>query len=286
MTETPPIHEAADLFPLEEETLDALAADIREHGQAKDIELYEGKVLDGRRRLRACNLAGIAPRFRDVTAEVTEPVAYVLSLNLHRRQLTPSQKAIVAARVREMYDKAAKERQTASLKKGKQVPVVEKIPQRETGTKSRDAAGKAVGVNGKYVDHATKVLANAVPEVVKAVEDGRMNVTTAALLATESPEVQREEATKPNRNRKYAPTPNGAPPKKAAPPAPEPTQPAAPEPQQQAKGRPAKLPDGFLGVGVIRAHEAINILSRIPRNDALRKDGFKLVKDWLRREEL
>lgn len=285
MTETPPIHEAADLFPLEEETLDALAADIRERGQAKDIELYEGKVLDGRRRLRACNLAGVAPRFRDVTAEVTEPVAYVLSLNLHRRQLTPSQKAIVAARVREMYDRAAKERQKASggdRKSAKEKSVVEKIPQPAAGTKSRDAAGKAVGVNGKYVDHATKVLANAVPEVVKAVEDGRMNVTTAALLATEAPEVQREEATKPKRNRKYTPTQNAG----AIKPAPEATQPAAPEPQQQSKGRPEKVPDGFLGVGVIRAHEAINILSRIPRNDALRKDGFKLVKDWLRREEL
>lgn len=282
MTDTPPIHEAADLFPLEEETLAALADDIRERGQAKEIELYEGKVLDGRRRLRACKLAGVEPRFRDVTAEVTEPVAYVLSLNLHRRQLTPSQKAIVAARVREMYDKAAKERQTAGLKKGKQAPVVEKIPQREAGKKARDAAGKAVGVNGKYVDQATKVLANAVPEVVKAVEDGRMNVTTAALLATEAPEVQREEATKPKRNRKYTPTQNAA----AVKPAPEATQPAAPEPQQQAKGRSEKVPDGFLGVGVIRAHEAINILSRIPRNDALRKDGFKLVKDWLRREEL
>jgi ParB-like chromosome segregation protein Spo0J len=284
MTETPPIHEAADLFPLEEETLDALAADIRERGQAKDIELYEGKVLDGRRRLRACNLAGVAPRFRDVTAEVAEPVAYVLSLNLHRRQLTPSQKAIVAARVREMYDRAAKERQKshAGTAPGKRKTLVENVPQVKEGTKSRDAAGKAVGVNGKYVDHATKVLANAVPEVVKAVEDGRMNVTTAALLATEAPEVQREEATKPKRNRKYTPTQNAG----AIKPAPEATQPAAPEPQQQSKGRPEKVPDGFLGVGVIRAHEAINILSRIPRNDALRKDGFKLVKDWLRREEL
>jgi hypothetical protein len=283
MNDTPPIHEAADLFPLEEETLDALAADIREHGQAKEIELYEGKVLDGRRRLRACKAAGVAPRFRDVTAEVTEPVAYVLSLNLHRRQLTPSQKAIVAARVREMYDKAAKDRQKEAGKqhgRGKE-KVVEKVPQPNDGTKSRDAAGKAVGVNGKYVDYATKVLANAVPEVVQAVEQGRMNVTTAALLATESPEAQREEATKPKRNRKYTPTQNAG----AIKPAPEATQPAAPEPQQ-AKGRSEKVPDGFLGVGVIRAHEAINILSRIPRNDALRKDGFKLVKDWLRREEL
>lgn len=36
------------------------------------------------------------------------------------------------------------------------------------------------------------------------------------------------------------------------------------------------------GVGVIRANEAVNSLSRIPKNDALRKRGFQIVKDWIK----
>jgi ParB family chromosome partitioning protein len=36
------------------------------------------------------------------------------------------------------------------------------------------------------------------------------------------------------------------------------------------------------GVGVIRAHEAINILSRIPKNDRLLDSGFRIVEDWIK----
>jgi ParB-like chromosome segregation protein Spo0J len=36
------------------------------------------------------------------------------------------------------------------------------------------------------------------------------------------------------------------------------------------------------GVGIIRGHEAINCLIRIPKNDALRKRGFQVVTDWIR----
>jgi hypothetical protein len=35
------------------------------------------------------------------------------------------------------------------------------------------------------------------------------------------------------------------------------------------------------GVGVARAHEAINYLIRIPKNDGLRKRGFQIVADWI-----
>jgi hypothetical protein len=38
---------------------------------------------------------------------------------------------------------------------------------------ARDEVGKVIVVSGKSVDHATKVLNNAVPEVIKAVDGGR-----------------------------------------------------------------------------------------------------------------
>ena len=47
-------HEAANLFPLDEENLAGLANDIRERGQLVPIETLGGKVLDGRRRWLAC----------------------------------------------------------------------------------------------------------------------------------------------------------------------------------------------------------------------------------------
>ena len=48
------------------------------------------------------------PFFRDVTA--SDPVQRVLSLNLFRRHLTTSQRAMVGARAKELYEAEARDR--------------------------------------------------------------------------------------------------------------------------------------------------------------------------------
>jgi hypothetical protein len=147
-------------------------------------------------------MAGVIPAIRNVSPE--DPVSYVLSLNLHRRHLTPSQASMCAARAREIYEREAKERQ---LRKPTTV-VPENLPEQKKGD-ARDIAGKAFGVSGKSVDHAKRVLDKGIPELAKAVDSGRMAVSTAAILATEPPEVQKAEVEKPTRNRTYTPNIGG-----------------------------------------------------------------------------
>jgi hypothetical protein len=121
-----------------------------------------------------------------------DPVDCVLSKNLHRRHPTPGQRALCAARataLREKLDAEARERQAATRKKGNS-PVQANLSERDKG-QSRDAAGKLFSVGGRSVDYATKIIKDAVPEVVKAVEEGRMAVSTAAILSSETEEVQR-----------------------------------------------------------------------------------------------
>src|SRR5262245_65022664 len=96
-------HEAANIFPLDEEHLDELAADIRKQGHQVPIELQDGKILDGRRRYLACKKAKIEGRF--ISVSVTDPVAYVVSLNIQRRHLTPSQLSMCAARATTLTEK-------------------------------------------------------------------------------------------------------------------------------------------------------------------------------------
>lgn len=252
-------HDAANIFPLDEEHLDGLAADIAQHGQQQAIELMDGKILDGRRRYLACKRAGKEPRMIEV--DVEDPVSYVLSLNLHRRHLTPSQASMVGARARDIYDRQAKERVSI----GGKLKGVANLPQAQKG-KARDHVAKAVGVGGKSIDYATKVITSGVPELQRSVDEGRMAVSTAAILASEPEDVQRREVADPKRNRRY--TSNVS---KVA---------VLDLPDAEEKEEDGEIK--IQGVGVMRAHDAINCLKQIPKTDALRKRGFQIVTDWIR----
>lgn len=253
-------HDAANLFPLDDENIESMADDIKANGLQCPIELCDGKIIDGRRRFMACRHAGVEPEY--CTVSPADPVAYVLSLNLHRRHLTPSQRSMVAARAREMYDKAAKERQSENASRHNSK--VENLPPLDK-SKARDAAGKAVGVSGKSVDFAGKVLKQGTPELVKAVDEGRMAVSTAAVYASEPEDVQREILSDPKRNRTYVSLAKG---------------------QSQQGEEDAEPEEGVSrGVGVRYANEAIDCLKKIPSKDALRKRAFQIVTDWMRKNK-
>ena len=112
-----------------------------------------------------------------------------VKLGNYRCHLDTSQKAMVAARAKGMYEREAKERQR--IRKGKQAGASVKNSAQLNGQKSRDAAGKAVGVSGFSVDAATKVLKKGAPELQEAVDKGTIKVSTAARLAEAPKRVQR-----------------------------------------------------------------------------------------------
>jgi hypothetical protein len=91
-------HPLAHLFPEPDaEQLAALDENIRKHGLREPMVLYQGKILDGKIGYRACIAAGVEPRF--VTYDGDDPVSYLISLNLKRRHLSESQRAMVAAKL-------------------------------------------------------------------------------------------------------------------------------------------------------------------------------------------
>lgn len=93
---------AAELFPMMNDTdLGLLAEDIGEHGLREPILVYQNLVLDGRNRLRACEIAGVEPRFIEWDG-VGSVLAVVLSSNLHCRHWNEGQQATIAAGAKAM----------------------------------------------------------------------------------------------------------------------------------------------------------------------------------------
>jgi N6-adenosine-specific RNA methylase IME4/ParB-like chromosome segregation protein Spo0J len=163
-------HPLANLFPLMEgKDFTALVADIRENGLHEPIALYDGKILDGRNRYHACLKAGIEPTFTAYTGD--DPVAYVVSLNLHRRHLSESQRAMVAAKL-------------ATLKDGQRADLVEGLP--------IGRASALLNVGERSVGRAREVQEHGAAELVHAVEQGAVSVSAAANVASLPADEQRE----------------------------------------------------------------------------------------------
>jgi len=195
-------HEATTMFPvLPADEMENLAEDIRQHGLLNPLVLHADKLIDGRNRLLACKVAGVTPRFTEWKPRRNEsPIAWVVSQNLKRRHLTPSQKAFVTVEVEKLLAKEAKERQLATSKyalrdqKGQVRPVAEKIPQPEKG-RARDQAAKLVGVNPHYVTDA-KRISQQDPELAEQVRAGKLTLTQARRILKER---QREARREQNR---------------------------------------------------------------------------------------
>ena len=110
-------HKYAEIFPmLDDHGLSELAKDISENGLAEPILTYGGQILDGRNRYKACQVAKVQPRFVEADCDTDEEaLTLVMSLNLHRRHLNESQRAIVGARVLPFYEALAAERRAATV---------------------------------------------------------------------------------------------------------------------------------------------------------------------------
>jgi len=107
-------HPIASIFPLLDGAgIAALAEDIKRAGLLEPVCLYEGKVLDGRNRVRACALAGVEVRTGVFAGTALEAIRHVWSLNFARRHLNPSQAAVADARRNGMVETYAAVREAA-----------------------------------------------------------------------------------------------------------------------------------------------------------------------------
>ena len=171
------IHPVADLFPLiEGDEFAQLVDDVREHGVREPVWLHpDGRIIDGRNRARAAVEAGVdlPTRVWDGSGSL---VQFVLSLNLHRRHLTSSQKAVLALEVEPILAEEAKQRQRHGGPEAKGSQIVDYVDSNEG--KAAEQAAQLVGTNRQYVADAKRV-AQERPDLIEQVRDGAITIPQA-----------------------------------------------------------------------------------------------------------
>lgn len=196
-----PFHPLANIFPLiEGPDFDGLVKDIAANGLREPIILLGKAILDGRNRFRACVAAKLLPESLDeltatqikhfkhfVPMGAAEPsqddlLAFVLSKNLHRRQLDESQRGMVAAKV-------------ANLKAGDNQHGAANLPDHKQPV-SQATAAKMFNISERTVRDSVVVERQATPELKSAVEQGHLSVSVAAKAVTMPAAEQRDIAEK------------------------------------------------------------------------------------------
>lgn len=167
-------HPVANIFPLMKgEAFDAFCSDIAANGLHEDIWRHDGKIIDGRNRYLACLEAGISPRFREWDGK-GDLVAFVLSLNLHRRHLNESQRAMVAAKIANLSN---------GQHKGSSIDLAQI---------SQGDAAKMLNVSAASVKRAKIVKDKGTPQLIEAVERGDVSVGAGVYLAEVEAETQKK----------------------------------------------------------------------------------------------
>lgn len=171
------IHPIAELFPrMSDEEYAALRDDIDAFGVREPAWTWNKQVIDGRHRVLACEELGIKCPTREYDGTEAELLAFVLSLNLKRRHLDTSQRAMVAASI-------------ANLGQGQP----EKKPANLPVTQSE--AASMLNVGERSVRAAKTVIEEGVPELKEAVERGEVSVAAAEKVA-KLPKAEQRKAVK------------------------------------------------------------------------------------------
>jgi hypothetical protein len=170
-------HELAYLFPLlEDEELQKIADDIKHNGfRPEPITLLGGKILDGRNRYNAANLAAYKLGPDDVEHfeeryPGQDPLLFVIARNLYRRHLTAGQRACLAA---ELYKRMAK-RPVGQPKEISGIP--------DNTPTAKESLKKAAKVAGVSVDSVQQVLhiEKVAPAVAAEVKAGKKSLHEAS----------------------------------------------------------------------------------------------------------
>jgi hypothetical protein len=179
-----------NIFPeAKPEDFARLLDDILQNGfdPKQPITLYQGEIIDGWNRQKACDQLGVKPSYVTFTGADSEAIALVMRTN-KRRNLNSGQWACIAAEaddllavISEQVEKERRQKQKENASNQHQEPSVKKLtePTRdENSLRAQAKAAELFNTNRTYVNQAVKMKEKA-PEVFEKVKAGKMTMQDA-----------------------------------------------------------------------------------------------------------
>lgn len=142
-----------------------LRDDIEENGLLQPIILFDGQILDGRHRYKASLELRKDPKTKNFTGDANAALAYVISANLKRRNLTKGQRAAAAAKLATM-----RQGERTDLEPSANLPKV-----------SQAEAAAAMQVSERSVGQVEQIERDA-PDLVPKIESGELTLNKAATI--------------------------------------------------------------------------------------------------------
>lgn len=189
-----------NIFPeAKPEDFTRLLDDIRQNGfdTKQPVTIYQGEVLDGWNRQRACDELGINPSYTTFSGSDADAIAFVMRTN-KRRNLNSGQWACIAAEaddllavIREQVEEERRRKQAETQQQTmkQSEPITQKIVEQVQPRQERETATKAAelfNTNRTYVNQAVKMKERA-PEVFEKVKAGRMTMQDATKVVRAIP---------------------------------------------------------------------------------------------------
>ena len=180
-------HPLTNSMPLKPEAeYEALRESIRVNGLQQPLTRFEGKILDGRHRLRACTELGGPVAVMDFVGSTDAALVYMLQANQYHHDYGIGQRSTVAAllepKVAEMVAQGRCEKVRAAWDAKRDGGCREKIPDNLGDAieevRARQIAGRMMRVNDRYVGFALRIQREA-PELFWKVHAGAITLQAA-----------------------------------------------------------------------------------------------------------
>ena len=151
--------------PMTHDEFLALKVSIQRNRQQEPIVVWNGRVVDGRHRLKACQELGIEPVVKRFTGDYQQAVSATFAANVNRRQLQTGQLALLAA-------------QLATRKPGQT-----KVAKHIEAVLSQAEAAALFGVSRDAVQKACRLILNKNAVLLDGVHNASMTLNEAYVTA-------------------------------------------------------------------------------------------------------